>query len=182
MTYASNSPIGVSPTSQKMSGYALESESSERTQFNNYAIMELKKEAEKMGLTPEIYDLIETHKECQKSLQKQAIKLGLLQAFAMESIDENVVELRNQLFTVVTLLYSDKIDESIKELITQDDSVAMLDTDIGIKFDSSGSNEVKEDCSRYDIITRMKEYMRKRGHYKTQLADIKRNLKYNMGL
>lgn len=151
-----------------------------KKQFDVYEIEKLKKEAERMELTPEIRDLVEAHKKLQTKLQEKATKLGILEAIAMESMDENIVELRNQLFTVVTLLYSDKIDEIIKEQATQEVNPPGLDGDMGMVFDDRG--DVKEDCPKYDIINRMREYLTKRTRYKKQLATLKRDLKYKTGL
>lgn len=177
MNYASGSASMAIPKSQMVTG---PTDMFEQKQYSIYEIEKLSKEAERMGLTPEIRDLVEAHKECQKKLQEKAIKLGLLEAFAMESMDENVVELRNQLFTVITLLYSDKIDEMMREQITQESSAVEFDSDINKVFDDRG--DVKEDCPKYDIVSRMKGYLIKRRRYKSQLASLKKKAKNNAGL
>lgn len=74
-------------------------------------VNEIKGNTDNIGLTPEIRTLLKDVESIKYSLEVKNAELSILEAMAMESNDENIVELREQLFSLVKLLYSDKIQE-----------------------------------------------------------------------
>lgn len=122
-------------------------------------------DAEKMGLTPEIRNLLEDFGEYKNRLEKKVQELSIIEAVAMESMDENVVDLREQLFMAVKLIHSDEIAEVIKEYAAREQHV-----DSGLTFSMGTDFDVKEDgrdtIRKYDVIERMRRYLNKRAEYK----------------
>jgi len=135
-------------------------------------IAELKKMAHKMGLSPDIYDMLESFEECKYTLESKSMELNALQALAMESDDENITDLREQLFVVTKLLYSDIIEDIMKEPGYQ----------INAKDSSYLDDDFKSDMSKGNMFQQMRIYMNKRKRYKEQLTKIKKRLKENMDL
>lgn len=144
----------------------------------NSDIDQMKQMASKMGLMPDIHDMLEAFEECKLVLTTKALELNALQALAMESDDENITELREQLFVVTKLLYSDIIEDIIKESV---DSEAKKERVTGFVGGFQDGN-VKADLSRGNIFQKMRIYMNKRSKYKKDLKKIKKRLKENMDL
>lgn len=80
-------------------------------------VNDIKSNADNIGLTPEIRTLLKEVENIKYKLEVKNAELSILEAMAMESNDENVVELREQLFTLVKLLYSDKIQELSEQTV-----------------------------------------------------------------
>lgn len=102
-------------------GYAMSASEESIDQGNNieYLIHQLKKNSGTMGLTNEVRSLLEEVENIKYNLEVKNMELSVLEAIAMESNDENVVELREQLFSLVKMIYSDKIHELSNQTIKQ---------------------------------------------------------------
>ena len=136
-------------------------------------INELKNLAKKMGLTPDVRDMIDAFTECRQTLEKKSLELNILATIAMESDDENISELREQMFTVVKLLYSDIIVDIMKD----------HNNGYVSEYDGYSSYLGEQSVlSKQSILNRMRTYINNRSKYKEQLAIIKKRLKKNMEL
>ena len=76
---------------------------------------ELKRQAERIGFGPEIKDLVDDIEELRDQVRKKNLELSLLEVAAMESRDENVTDLREQLFTTVKLIHGEEIEEILND-------------------------------------------------------------------
>jgi len=129
----------------------------------------------KMGLTPDIRDMIISFEDCKNILKAKEVELDTLQAIVMESDDENISTLREELFIVAKLLYSDVIEDVIKREVN--DTEVKMDNHFDINEKS-----VAADVTSWNIINRISEYRRKRRIYSENLTKIKKRLKENVGL
>lgn len=133
---------------------------------------ELVERAHKIGLVPEIKDIIESLDESRRILTKKNFELNILETLAMESDDENVSHLREQLFTTVKLVHQDLVNEiMINEY--RDDA---LDPESG--WDSN----VKIDMGRDALHHKVRRWFYKRKEMREKLKQYKKNLKTNMDL
>ena len=80
----------------------------------NEQYVNLLDKTEKMGLVPEIKELSEQVEEVASKLKYKTHELEVLEVLAMESTNENVCELRTQLFTMVKLVHQNEIDQLMK--------------------------------------------------------------------
>ena len=71
--------------------------------------------ASRMGLTSDIRDMIDDVGELKAILHKKNAELDILELLAMYSDDDNIIELREQLFVTVKLIHSDIIITMIAE-------------------------------------------------------------------
>ena len=76
---------------------------------------ELKRQAERIGFGPEIKDLVNDIEELRDQVRRKNLELALLEVAAMESRDENVTDLREQLFTTVKLIHGEEIEEILND-------------------------------------------------------------------
>lgn len=135
-------------------------EGARRVEMTEDTVRTLINDAEKMGLTPDVRNLLEDFDEYKKRLEVKVQELSIIEAIAMESMDENVKDLREQLFTVVKLIHSDKIAEVVNEFKNRDRSG-------GFTSDSSMKEQASNNTiSKYDIMERMRRYLNKRSDYK----------------
>lgn len=146
-----------------------------RTNNDNVSANELKNSARKMGLIPEIRDMIVNFQECQNILEVKSLELNLLESLTMDSDDENVVELREQLFAVTKLLYSDVIAEAVREEQLKSNTKP---DDVGFSSDIV----VKIDMNKNSILNRLRTYIYKRSLYHENIKKIKKRLKEDIGL
>jgi len=89
----------------------------------------------------ETRELLDAHRKIQNDLSTLTYKLAVLESVAMESTDANVVELRNQLFTVVKMIHSDEIAEIV------DRNKHQYENEARVEFAFSDESEVREDKS-----------------------------------
>lgn len=133
---------------------------------------ELVERAHKIGLVPEIKDIIESLDESRRILTKKNFELNILETLAMESDDENVSHLREQLFTTVKLVHQDLVNEiMINEY--RDDA---LDPESG--WDSN----VKIDMGRDALHHKVRRWFYKRKEMRGKLKQYKKNLKIKMDI
>jgi len=71
--------------------------------------------AHRMGVTHEIRDLSEQVDEMRKVIRRKNYELDVLEMLALESDDDNVTTLREQLFATVKLIHNDLVDELLKD-------------------------------------------------------------------
>ena len=118
----------------------------------------LVREARKMGLSAEAHDVVERFEGIRQELIMKSRELATIEAIAMESNDENIIDLREQLFLAVKLIHSDSIKEVMEEYDEQD-QYSDYDEDC---IEVSKSVNI----SRYDILERVRIYLNKRVAYK----------------
>jgi len=148
-------------------------DASEARQVDNteHVIKTLIDDAEKMGLTFDIRDLLDGFNDYKQQLEVKARELSILEAIAMESKDENIRELREQLFMTVKLIHSDEITE-VENAYNKRETVAS-----GLTFTTNvrggrigGNMSVEEDdddtISKYAVMERMRRYLNRRAEYK----------------
>lgn len=80
----------------------------------NEQYVNLLDKTEKIGLVPEIKELAEQVEDVAQKLKYKTHELEVLEVLAMESTNENVCELRTQLFTMVKLVHQNEIDQLMK--------------------------------------------------------------------
>ena len=133
---------------------------------------ELIEKAQKAGFTPEIKDMIDSIDEARKVLTKKNFELNILETLAMESTDENVSELREQLFTTVRLVHQDLVNEIMIHEYRDD---ALEPTSVYIDKSDIYSN-------RDNLIQKVRTWFYKRKEMREQLKQYKKNLKTSMDL
>ena len=134
---------------------------------------ELIEKAQKAGFTPEIKDMIDSIDEARKVLTKKNFELNILETLAMESTDENVSELREQLFITVRLVHQDLVNEiMIREY--RDDGLEPSSV-YGDKMDMCDDRDGR-------ITQKVRTWFYKRKEMREKLKQYKKNLKTNMDL
>lgn len=133
---------------------------------------ELVERAHKIGLVPEIKDIIESLDESRRILTKKNFELNILETLAMESDDENVSHLREQLFTTVKLVHQDLVNEIMINEYSDD----ALDPESG--WDSN----VKIDMGRDALHHKVRRWFYKRKEMRGKLKQYKKNLKIKMDI
>lgn len=118
----------------------------------------LAKEAKKMGLSADVHEVVERFDVVRQDLIRKSRELAVIEAIAMESSDENIIDLREQLFLAVKLIHSDSIKDVIDEYEEQDE-YADYDNDC---IEDSASVSI----SKYDVLERVRVYLNKRAAYK----------------
>ncbi len=126
----------------------------------NYLVRNIKESVDMVGLTPEIKELLEEVDSIKYKLEVKTTELAILEAIAMESTDENVAELREQLFTLVKLLYSDKIVELSTNFIRNRPGMLSYD------MDSGGETKPEREITRGSILNRISNFFEKRRKHK----------------
>lgn len=115
-------------------------------------------EARKMGLSSDVHEVVERFDEVRQELIAKSRELAVIESIAMESSDENIIDLREQLFLAVKLIHSDSIKDVMEEYEEQD---MYVDYDENCIEESTTAN-----ISRYDILERVRIYLNKRAAYK----------------
>lgn len=130
------------------------------------------RDAESMGLVPEVREIIDALEECKEKLARKANELSVLEAIAMESEDENIKELREQLFAVVKMVHSDLLTETMEEYdFREQDNTKRPGSGSGGALAGGQSifpvdKDVVREISKYDILERMRRYLNRRAEYK----------------
>lgn len=133
---------------------------------------ELVEKAQKAGFTPEIKDMIDSIDEARKILTKKNFELNIIETLAMESTDENVSELREQLFTTVRLVHQDLVNEiMIHEY-----------RDEALEPHSVYGDKADIYSNRDNLLQKVRVWFYKRKEMREQLKQYKKNLKTNMDL
>lgn len=133
---------------------------------------ELVERAHETGLTPEIKDMIDSVDEARRILTKKNFELNILETLAMESTDENVSDLREQLFTTVKLIHQDLVNEIMIREYREDglDPFVYIDKmDIGDDRDGR-------------ITQKVRMWFFKRKEMREKLKQYKKNLKTKLDL
>jgi len=131
---------------------------------------ELVERAHKVGLVPEIRDIIESLDESRRILTKKNFELNILETLAMESDDQNISDLREQLFTTVKLVHQDLVNEiMISEY--RDDAL-----------ESGFDDSVKIDMGRDALHHKVRRWFYKRKEMRGKLKQYKKNLKTKMNI
>lgn len=128
---------------------------------------DLIEKARRMGITHEIKDLIDQVRDMERVLIEKNYELDVLEMLAMESDDENIINLREQLFTTVKLVHTDLINELGQELQYR------LRDDI-IKADMApqvGSN------SNENLLRRARDWYFKHKQIRKEMKVVKERLK-----
>ena len=156
----------------KMAGPSSAQSEEIRTRSIDELQRELVEKAQKAGFTPEIKDMIDSIDEARKVLTKKNFELNILETLAMESTDENVSELREQLFTTVRLVHQDLVNEIMIHEYRDD---ALEPTSVYIDKSDIYSN-------RDNLIQKVRTWFYKRKEMREQLKQYKKNLKTSMDL
>jgi len=134
---------------------------------------ELVERAHETGLTPEIKDIIESVDEARRILTKKNFELNILETLAMESTDENVSDLREQLFTTVKLVHQDLVNEiMVREY--RDDGLEPSSV-YGEKIDMGDDRDGR-------LTQKVRMWFFKRKEMREKLKQYKKNLKTKMDL
>jgi hypothetical protein len=129
----------------------------------NEMLHELKKVSEKIGLTPEIQDIIDSVETSHISLRKKINELKFLQAIAMESMDDNIVVLRTQLFATVKLIHNDLL----QELMGKQEIAIEVEVDFGIGSNNKEDHfDEKKNISKNSVWNNIRNYVKIRKEYK----------------
>lgn len=166
------------PTLGTLGAYAMSSQFASQAKGNIVSgtefggLYQLKKQAEKMGLTPEIKELAEGVEELSELIQRKNYELSILEAFALESPDENITDLRNQLFLAVKLIHSDEIETLLNDADTERrfSNHSHLDSNVKLYHD-----EAKE--FKAGLFSRIRNAYDKRKSLKKELKKVKENFK-----
>jgi len=133
---------------------------------------ELVERAHKIGLVPEIKDIIESLDESRRILTKKNFELNILETLAMESDDENVSHLREQLFTTVKLVHQDLVNEIMINEYRDD----------ALDPESDWDSNVKIDMGRDELHHKVRRWFYKRKEMREKLKQYKKNLKIKMDI
>ena len=157
----------------KMAGPSSAQSEEIRTRSIDELQRELVEKAQKIGFTPEIKDMIDSIDEARKVLTKKNFELNILETLAMESTDENVSELREQLFITVRLVHQDLVNEiMIREY--RDDGLEPSSIYVD-KMDMGDDRDGR-------ITQKVRTWFYKRKEMREKLKQYKKNLKTNMDL
>lgn len=149
-------------------------------EFGGIDIDELEKQAEKIGFGPELKDIIEEVAVIHTKLKKKNLELSLLEIIAMESIDENISDLRQQLFTTVRLIHGDEIQEILNDE-NQMARLANFDTS-GLLPDAKPRSLISERQELQNgIISRFRKYFRDYRQLRVEVRELKKNWKHRNG-
>ena len=121
-------------------------------------------DSEKMGLDSEVRNIIDVMDECREKILVKANEISMLEAIAMESKDENIKELREQLFAVVKMVHSDLLTEVETEYYNRNRSLNLNHGVVGSKSNIDDPSQTS--ISTYDILERMRRYLNRRAQYK----------------
>jgi len=135
---------------------------------------ELVERAHKAGLTPEIRDIIESLDESRRILTKKNFELNILETLAMESDDENISDLREQLFTTVKLVHQDIVNEIMISEYRDDALEPDFGWDESVKIDMSRDRNV--------LHQKVRTWFYKRREMRAKLKQYKKKLKIKMDL
>lgn len=138
--------------------------------------IELISRAKKAGMTPEIRDLIETFDESRKILIKKNFELNILETLAMESTDENISDLREQLFTTVKLVHPEIINEMMIQEYKED---ALEPFDWG---DADTDMHIDMGYDRNKLHQKIRTWYFKKKEMRNKLKQYKKNLKIKMNI
>jgi len=134
---------------------------------------ELIERAHETGLTPEIKDIIESVDDARRILTKKNFELNILETLAMESTDENISDLREQLFTTVKLVHQDLVNEiMVREY--RDDGLEPSSV-YGDKIDMGDDRDGR-------ITQKVRIWFFKRKEMREKLKQYKKNLKTKMDI
>ncbi len=84
-----------------------------RREDTDSAVLNLIEKASRLGMTDDIREMVDDVDRLKEILNKKAAELDILEILAMQSDDENISELREQLFATVKLIHSDVIQEMV---------------------------------------------------------------------
>ena len=82
------------------------------TDSNIRALIE---KASRMGLTEDIRDMVDDVNTLKAILYKKSYEMDMLELIVMHSDDDNIIELREQLFATVKLVHSDILQALMAE-------------------------------------------------------------------
>ena len=134
---------------------------------------ELVKKAHETGLTPEIKDMIDSVDEARRILTKKNFELNILETLAMESTDENISDLREQLFTTVKLVHQDLVNEIMIREYRED----------ALEPSSVYGEKIDMDNDRHGVYTqKVRTWFYKRKEMREKLKQYKKNLKIKMDI
>lgn len=137
-------------------------------------LYQLQKQAEKMGLMPEIKELADGVNELSELIQRKNYELSILEALAMESPDENITELRNQLFLTVKLIHSKEVEALLNDA-NAERRFSNHDHDYYDSDVKSPGDQAKE--FKTGLFSRLREAYGKRKVLKKELKKVKENFK-----
>lgn len=144
--------------------------------FGDINIKELTRQAEKIGFSSELKVLVEDVGKIHDELKRKNLELSLLEIIAMESIDENVSDLRQQLFATVRLIHGDEIEEILKDE-NQVRRLANFDIDKLLPEEKSRNINSKEEM-RNGIISRFRKHFHDYRQLRVEVKNLKKNWKY----
>ncbi len=146
-------------------------------QVGDINIDELMRQAEKIGFDPELKTLIEGIDKVHTALKRKNLELSLLEIVAMESPDENISDLRQQLFTAVKLIHGDEIEE----LLNDDRQVNRLSSMVshgGLLPDAKPRRQISEkETLKNGIVSRFRKYFNEYRQLRVEIKDLKKNWK-----
>ncbi len=134
---------------------------------------ELIERAHETGLTPEIKDIIESVDEARRILTKKNFELNILETLAMESTDENISDLREQLFTTVKLVHQDLVNEIMVREYRDDGLESGFDSNV--KMDMGDDRDGR-------LTQKVRMWFYKRKEMREKLKQYKKNLKTKMDI
>jgi len=139
-------------------------------------IEDLAQQAEKIGFDPEIRALIDGIEKIHNDLKKKNLELCFLEIVAMESTDENIADLRQQLFTAVRLIHGDEIEG----LLNDEREVRRLSNMVGGGFlpDSKPRPMSEKEQLHKGIMTRFQKYFHDYRQLRVEIKDLKKRWKH----
>ena len=142
----------------------------EDTDTSVHALIE---KASRMGLTDDIREMVDDVNTLKEILHKKNFELDMLELIAMNSDDDNISELREQLFATVKLIHSDMLATMLADRESDE-----AEEDYGVLV-SSAKKEPKMDNSTFLDKLRGAWYRRRELRKLTKQArqQIKKHLK-----
>ena len=160
-------------------GMTIMSDAKREVATSSVLIDDLKEHADKIGFDPEIKELMEKVDSLSNDIKKKNFELMLLEVIAMESYDDNVKDLREQLFTAVKLIHSEDIEELMKNDYIK--SQFFSDNQQGhIRFDTETSPDT--DISKHEfhnnIVHRIGRYVSRNIELRKATKEFKKTWKH----
>lgn len=140
-----------------------------RRNLNDTPLGELIQQAKNMGVSHEVRDIANDLDSVRNAIGRKTRELEIIEGLALESDDQNIANLRGQLFTTVKLIHNDIINTML-------DDYDQSERESPYPGDSCSTEEDRP-MDKSTLMGRIRGFWRRRRMYRKQLKEIKEQLK-----